>query len=49
VLTLALMDLINDLYPNLRVGPASVRLCVVIRLELVSHRDYLEIERSRQA
>ena len=32
VFSLAVTDLIQDLYPHLRVGPASVRQCAVIRI-----------------
>jgi hypothetical protein len=41
----AVTDLIQQLYPRLRVGPASVRRCAVIPLSLgqVSH-DYTESE-----
>jgi len=33
VFGLAVTDLIRDLYPHLRVGPASVRLYSIIHLE----------------
>jgi hypothetical protein len=41
---LAITDLIQTLYPHLRVGPASVRQCPIICQGLVSHRYYPEIE-----
>jgi dsRNA-specific ribonuclease len=46
VFGLAVTDLIQQLYPNLRVGPASVSRCVVVPLSLgqVSHGDYAEIK-----
>lgn len=41
---LAITDLIQELYPHLRVGPASVRTVLIARQGLVSHCDYPEIE-----
>jgi hypothetical protein len=48
VFALAVTDLIQQLYPNLRVGPASVRRCVIVPFSLgqVSHDDYAESEGS---
>ena len=46
---LAVTDLIQELYPYLRVGPASVCLLCTIsppRLGLISHGNYTETERS---
>jgi len=36
-------DIIEALCPHLRVGPASVRQCTIMRQGLVSHRNYPEI------
>ena len=48
MLSLAVTDCIQDLYPLLRVGTASVRFCTIIalRLGLVSHGNYTESEGS---
>ena len=45
---LTVTDLIQNLYPYLRVGRAAVRQCVSSALGL-SHGDYLESERSHKA
>jgi hypothetical protein len=49
VFGLAITDLIQDLYPYLRVGPASVCQCLSFALCLVPHCNYPEIERSHKA
>ena len=41
----AVTNLIQDLYPRLRVGPASVRRYGIIALDLVSHCGHTESER----
>jgi hypothetical protein len=48
VFGLAVTDLVQQLYPYLRVGPASVRRCAVIPfgLGLVPHGDHTESEGS---
>jgi hypothetical protein len=48
VFSLAVTDLIQQLYPKLRVVPASVRRSVIIPLSLgqVSHGGYVESEGS---
>jgi dsRNA-specific ribonuclease len=44
VFALAITDLIQDLYPHLRVGPASVRQSAVIR-----NRYHLTLRLSRKS
>ncbi len=46
VFALAITDLIQDRYPYLRVGSASVRQCAVFALDLISHGSYPESQRS---